>query len=74
MKLSKVEYRNLSYHGGEHYYKSVRVGNFWSNNYIEYQSNAEKHYQFENIINDLKKYDTWKIQLMIAINFTSSKG
>ena len=42
MKLSKVEYRNLSDHGGEHYYKSVRVGNFWSNNYIEYQSNAEK--------------------------------
>ena len=42
MKLSKVEYRNLSDHVREHYYKSVRVRNFWSNNYIEYQSNAEK--------------------------------
>ena len=25
-------------------------------------------------INDLKKSETWKIQLMIAINFTSSKN
>ena len=27
----------------------------------------------KNIINDLKKSDTWKIQLTIAINFMSSK-
>ena len=43
-----------------------------------------KHYQLKNIliklgpylkdiINDLKKSDTWKIQLTIAINFISSK-
>ena len=26
----------------EHYYKPVRVSNFWSNNYIEYEGNSEK--------------------------------
>ena len=40
-----------------------------------------KHYQLKNIliklkiiINNLKKSDTWKTQLTIPINFTSSKG
>ena len=28
--------RNPTEHEEEDYYKSVRVGNFWSNNYIEY--------------------------------------
>ena len=42
-----------------------------------------KHYQLKNIliklallkdiINNLKKFDTWKIQLTIAINFISFK-
>ena len=42
-----------------------------------------KHFQLKNIliklalwkdiINNLKKFDTWKIQLTIAINFISSK-
>ena len=36
------------------------MGNFYSNNYIKYEKN-------------LKKSDTWKIQLTIAINFISSK-
>ena len=27
----------------ENYYKPVRVGNFWSNNYIEYKSNGDKN-------------------------------
>ena len=27
----------------------------------------------KDIINDLEKFDTWKIQLAIAINFISSK-
>ena len=33
-------------------YKPVRAGNFWSNNYFEYESNGErnKNYQFKNII------------------------
>ena len=26
----------------EGYYKPTRVGNFWNNNYIEYESNSDK--------------------------------
>ena len=26
----------------EHYYKPVRVGNFYTNNYIDYKSNGDK--------------------------------
>ena len=68
------------------YYKSVRVVNFCSNNYIEYESNGNgnetlsiKEYLDEikpylkDIINNLKKSDTWKIELTITINFISSK-
>ena len=49
------------------YCKSVRVNNFWSNNYIEYKSNGDKNRMLSveeyldkirpylrNIINDLK--------------------
>ena len=63
------------------YYKPVRVNNFWSNNYIEYESNVdrnktlsiEEYLNLKDIINNLKKSDTWKIQLTIANNFISSK-
>ena len=68
------------------YYKPVRVGNFWSNNYIEYESNRDRNktlsvqeYLIETrtylkyIIIDLKKSDTWNIQLTVAINFISSE-
>ena len=61
--------------------KQVRIGSFWSNNYIEYESNGDRNKTLsteeylnktrrylKDIINDLKKYDTWKIQLTI-INF-----
>ena len=61
------------------------ISNIWSNNCIEYESNSEeiKQYQLKNIlikldhclkdiINNLKKSDTWKIQLAIAHNFISS--
>ena len=34
--------RNLLEHE-EHYYKPVRVGNLWSNNYIGYESNADRN-------------------------------
>ena len=38
----------------EDYYQPVRIGNFWSRNYIEYESNGDrdkkKHYQFKNIL------------------------
>ena len=66
--------------------KPVRVGNFWSNNYIEYESNGDTNKTLsveeylnkirpylKDIINSLKKFDTWKIQSTIAINFISSK-
>ena len=58
----------------EDYYHSVRVGNFWSNNCVEYKSDGDKNKTLSieeylnknrpylnNIINDLKKSDTWKI-------------
>ena len=35
--------RNLFVHEKEDYYKSVRVGNFSSNNYIQYESNSDRH-------------------------------
>ena len=70
----------------EDYYKPKRVSNFWSNNYIEYESNCDKNrnlslVQFLNkiepylssIIIDFQNSDTWKIQLTIVINFLSSK-
>ena len=70
----------------EDYYKPKRVSNFWNNNYIEYESNGDKnrnlsldeylnkieHY-LRNIIINLQKSHTWKIQLTTAINFISSK-
>ena len=69
----------------ENYYKPVRVSNFWSNNYIEYESNGDRNKTLsveeylnkirpylKDIINNLKKSDTWKIQLTISNNFISS--
>ena len=63
--------RNLFEHEKGDYYKPVRVHNFCSNNYIEYESNGDKNKmlsveQYPNkirpystdIINDLKKFDT----------------
>ena len=68
--------QNLLEHEEEEiYYKRVRVSNFRSNNYIECKSNddVKKHYHLKNnIISNLKKSDTWKIQLPIANNFISS--
>ena len=68
----------------EDYYEPVKIDNFWSHNYIEYESNGDKNKtpsieEYLNkttpylIINDLKKFDIWKIQLMTAINFMSTK-
>ena len=37
-----IDIRNLSEHEEEGYYKSVRAGNFWSNNYIEYKSKGDR--------------------------------
>ena len=63
----------------------ITVRNFWSNNYIEYESNSDRNKTLsveeylnnirpylKDIINNLKKSDMWKIQLTIANNFISS--
>ena len=55
---------------------------YWSNNYIEYESNGDKsktlsieeylnkiRLYLRHVINNLKKFDMWNIQLTIAINF-----
>ena len=55
----------------ENYYRPVRVGNFWSNNCIEYGSKGDRNKKLsveeylneirpylKYIINDLKKFDT----------------
>ena len=61
------------------------VNKFWSKNDIEYEGNRDGNKTLsvaeylnkirpylKDIINNLKKSDTWKIQLAIANNFTSS--
>ena len=69
----------------ENYYKPVRVGNLWSNNYVAYESNGDRNKTLsveeylnkirpylKDMINNLKKSDKWKIRLTIANNFISS--
>ena len=71
---------------GDDYYKPIRVGNFLNNNYIEYESNGDRNKNLlvkeylvrikpylRDLIINLQKSDTWKIQLTVAINFISSK-
>ena len=66
-------------------YKPISVSNFWSNNYIEQESNSDKNKilsvkkhlnkirpYLKGIINNLKKSDIWKTQLTIGNNFISS--
>ena len=78
--------RNLFEHEEEDYYKPIQIEIFWSNNFIEYESNGDRNktgpiegYLFKirlyvkGILNDLQKSDTWKIELTVAINFVSSK-
>ena len=78
--------KNLFEHKEEaDYFKPVRINNFWSNNYIEYESNCDRNKTLsaevylnrirlclKNIINDLKTSEAWLIQLTIANNFLSS--
>ena len=58
----------------EDYYHSVRVGNFCSNNCVEYENDGDTNKtlsteeylnknrpHLNNITDDLKKSDTWKI-------------
>ena len=64
----------------------MRIGSFYSNNYIENESIGDrnktlslKEYlneikrNLKDIINNLKKFDAWKVQLIVAINFIFSK-
>ena len=73
--------KNLYEHEEESYHKPVRVNNFWINNYIEYESNRDRNrtisveeylnkirLYLKDIITNLKKSNTWKIQLTIADN------
>ena len=67
--------RNIfEYEQEENYYKPLRVSSFWSNNYIESKSNSDRNKTLpveenlnrispylKDIINNLKKFDTWKI-------------
>ena len=70
----------------EDYYKPVIVGNLWSNNYTKYESNGDRNKKssieeylnkikpyLKDIINDILKSNTLKIQLMIATNFMYPK-
>ena len=76
--------KNLLEQEKEEYYKPVGVANFYSKTYIEYVSNGYKNKALsitkyldeikpylKNIINNLKKSNTWKIQLTVAINIVS---
>ena len=62
------------------------MGNLWNNNYIEYESNGDRNKNLSvkensneikpclrDIIIDLPKSGTWKVQLTTVINFISSK-
>ena len=78
--------KNLFEHEEENYYKPVRVNRFGGINCIEYESSGDRNKTLsaeeylnkispylKDIINNLKKSETWKIWLTIANNFTSSK-
>ena len=67
-------------------YKPETVSNFWNKSYIKYESSGDKNKNLSlkeyldkirpylrDIIIDLQESDTWKIQLIIAINFISPK-
>ena len=78
--------KNLLEHEEEkNYYKLLRVTYSWNNNNLEYESNDDRNKTLsveeylnkirsylKDIINNLKKSDTWEIQLTIANNFISS--
>ena len=69
----------------EDYYNPITVGNLYSNSFIEYESNGDRNNILsikkygeikpclKDVINNIKKFVSWKIQLAIAIKFISSK-
>ena len=73
--------KNLFEHEEEKCYKAVRVNIFWSNSYVEYESNGDRNKTLSvekylnkitpylnNIINNLKKSDTWLNNFISSIN------
>ena len=77
--------KNL-YEQEEDYYKPVRTGSFYGNNYIDYESERDinKTLLIKEYIDEIKPYlkhikdnlkisETWKIQLTMATNFISFK-
>ena len=51
--------RNFFEHEGEEdYYKPVRLGNFWSKNYTEYESNGDRNKtrSIEEYVNKIRSY------------------
>ena len=59
------------------YYKPVKVGKFYGNNYSWNKSNGDKDKtqsfkRYFDEINNLKISGTWKIQSAMTINFVSS--
>ena len=78
--------KNLFEQEEEDYYKPVRLGDFYRNNYIVYESNGYRNKALsieeylneiksylKNITNKLKKSDSSKIQMKTAVNFILSK-
>ena len=72
--------------GEKYYYEPKRVTSFWNKNYIEYDSNSDKHGnlsldeylnktrpQLKNIIINPQNSDAYRIQLTIEMNSISSK-
>ena len=68
-----IDISNLFEQEKEGYYKPIRVGNFYNNNYIKYKSNGDRNktlsieeyinkmrQHLKYIINNLKKSDIWK--------------
>ena len=68
------------------FYKPIRVGNFWNNNYIEYQTSDDRNKNLSvkeyldkikpylrDLIINLQKSNTYISQLTTAINAISSK-
>ena len=55
-----IDIKNLSKHEKEeeNYYKPVRVNNFWSNNYIENESNGNRNKTLivEEYLNKIRPY------------------
>ena len=53
----------------ENYYKPVRVGNFWSNNYIEYETNSNRNkiVAFKEYLNELIPRLSWNISCYLSI-------